>query len=79
MPTYPPAVDGIAIMIQSSFKEPKALDASAQRFVKEFMSNLSSTDAGMAHEQEDAFQAHKAALLAEVREKETAVSQGVCC
>jgi insulysin len=75
MPTYPPAVDGFSVLIQSSFKDPAALDASAQRFVSDFMSNLSSTAPAVAREQEAAFKAHKQSLLAEIREKETSVSQ----
>jgi len=75
MPTYPPAVDGLSILVQSSFKDPAALDMSAQRFVASFMSNLSSTEREVATEQEASFKAHKQSLLAEIQEKETTVSQ----
>jgi len=75
MPSYPPAVDGLSILVQSSFKDPAALDMSAQRFVGDFLSNMSSTEPAVAKEQLSSFEAHKQSLLAEIQEKETTVSQ----
>ena len=71
MATYPPTVNGLAVLIQSSFKDPAALDASAQRFLRAFLHNITAGGAGVAAE----FQAHKAALRASILEKDTKVSQ----
>jgi len=75
MPSYPPAVDGLSILVQSSFNDPASLDMSAQRFVGDFLSNMSSTEPAVAKEQLSSFEAHKQSLLAEIQEKETTVSQ----
>jgi len=61
--------------LQSSFKDPAGLDASAQKFIADFLANLTSTEAAEAKEQEASFAAHKTSLIAEITEKETAVSQ----
>mmetsp|Transcript_42106 Transcript_42106/g.86001 ORF Transcript_42106/g.86001 Transcript_42106/m.86001 type:complete len:1067 (-) Transcript_42106:67-3267(-) len=66
--TFPPSIPGLAVLIQSSFKDPKELDFSARRFLDGFVGNLSKTEGKV-------FEAHKASVLADILEKETSVGQ----
>jgi secreted Zn-dependent insulinase-like peptidase len=66
--SYPPAVNGLAILIQSSFKAPHHLDNLARHFVRGFISNMTVIDTPK-------FEAHKAALLAQIKEKDKTVHE----
>jgi len=66
--SLPPPVDGISVIIQSSLKDPAALDRSARRFIRSFLTNLTTMS-------EHTFTNHKSALMAEIQEKETSMSQ----
>eukprot|EP00291_Cryptomonas_curvata_P005896 CAMPEP_0172199716 /NCGR_PEP_ID=MMETSP1050-20130122/28854_1 /TAXON_ID=233186 /ORGANISM="Cryptomonas curvata, Strain CCAP979/52" /LENGTH=1032 /DNA_ID=CAMNT_0012876793 /DNA_START=103 /DNA_END=3197 /DNA_ORIENTATION=- len=65
--SFPPAVNGFSVLIQSSFKDPRELDRSARSFVDGFVRNMSTMP-------EQMFEAHKQALLARIREKDTTMS-----
>lgn len=94
--SYPPAINGISIIIQSSFQTPHMLDNRARSFMDcefptfqlrskpvfpppitpnpplddaAFVRNISWTEHG------DKFTAHKAALMAQIREKEKMVHE----
>jgi len=66
--SFPPTVAGFAVLVQSSFKEPPALEASARSFLQGFVANMTAMPS-------KTFQAHKTSLLAMIEEKETSVAE----
>jgi insulysin len=66
--SFPPTVVGFAVLVQSSFKDPPQLEASARSFLDGFVGNLS-------HMPKEKFGEHKVSLLAQIEEKEVSMGE----
>jgi len=67
--TFPPNIPGMAVLIQSSVKDPEGLELSARHFVDGFVANLTNGyDAKV-------FESFKTSVLDSILEKETSVGE----